>query len=216
MDDAGQGLRGGLPSQGAARRGARIGGVSRPLFGLRLGDGLLSLFVVPLLALLTALAGLLAVASPVLAVLRTFGVPGIVMRDTGAGRCRPCGASLRPWRSARPAPSWHGRGTRCCAATCGWCWRATASSCRCAAFPGREQLGRLRHTGEAWTSSPLSEGIRRTASPLDGSEDGTDDMTNLLLVQIVDEMRRVPDHHVLVEDALSVDEAPDVGWSIRL
>ncbi len=47
------------------------------------GTGLLSLFVVPLLALLTALAGLLAVVSPVLGVLRTFGVPGIVMGDSG-------------------------------------------------------------------------------------------------------------------------------------
>jgi uncharacterized membrane protein len=47
------------------------------------GTGLLSLFVVPLLALLTALAGLLAVASPVLGILRTFGVSGIVMGETG-------------------------------------------------------------------------------------------------------------------------------------
>lgn len=47
------------------------------------GTGLLSLFVVPLLALLTSLAGLLAVASPVLGILRTFGVPGIVMGDSG-------------------------------------------------------------------------------------------------------------------------------------
>jgi uncharacterized membrane protein len=46
------------------------------------GTGLLSLFVVPMLALLTSLAGLLAVASPVLGVLRTFGVPGIVMGDS--------------------------------------------------------------------------------------------------------------------------------------
>jgi hypothetical protein len=42
-----------------------------------------SLVVVPLLALHTSLAGLLAVASPVLGVLRTFGVPGIVMGDSG-------------------------------------------------------------------------------------------------------------------------------------
>jgi hypothetical protein len=38
----------------------------------------------------------------------------------------------------------------------------------------------------------------------------------VLLVKVVGEMRRVPDHHVLVEDALSVDEATEVGWSIRL
>ena len=47
------------------------------------GTGLLSLFVVPLLAVFTALAGLMAVVSPVLGVLRTFGVPGIVMGETG-------------------------------------------------------------------------------------------------------------------------------------
>ena len=47
------------------------------------GSGLLSLFVVPLLALLTILAGLLAVATPVLGILRTFGVAGIVMGDSG-------------------------------------------------------------------------------------------------------------------------------------
>ena len=47
------------------------------------GTGLLSLFVVPLLALLIFLAGLLAVVTPVLGVLRTFGVPGIVMGEPG-------------------------------------------------------------------------------------------------------------------------------------
>ena len=47
------------------------------------GTGVLSLFVVPVLALLTFLAGLLAVVTPVLGVLRTFGVPGIVMGDSG-------------------------------------------------------------------------------------------------------------------------------------
>jgi uncharacterized membrane protein len=46
------------------------------------GTGLLSLFVVPTLALLTFLAGLLAIATPILGVLRTFGVPGIVMGDS--------------------------------------------------------------------------------------------------------------------------------------
>jgi uncharacterized membrane protein len=47
------------------------------------GTGLLSFFVIPLLALLTSLAGLLAVVTPVLGVLRTFGVQGIVMGDSG-------------------------------------------------------------------------------------------------------------------------------------
>ena len=36
-----------------------------------------------MLALLTSLAGLLAVVTPVLGVLRTFGVQGIVMGDSG-------------------------------------------------------------------------------------------------------------------------------------
>ncbi len=47
------------------------------------GSSILGLVVVPLLALLTILAGLLAVATPVLGILRTFGVPGIVMGDAG-------------------------------------------------------------------------------------------------------------------------------------
>ena len=47
------------------------------------GTGLLSLLVVPMLALLTSLAGLLAVVTPVLGILRTFGVEGIVMGDSG-------------------------------------------------------------------------------------------------------------------------------------
>lgn len=47
------------------------------------GTGLLSLFVVPLLALLTSIVGVLAVATPVLGILRTLGVPGIVMGDAG-------------------------------------------------------------------------------------------------------------------------------------
>ncbi len=60
--------------------------------------------------------------------------------------------------------------------------------------------------------------LQSVLSPLDGSEDGTDDMAGMavLLVKVVDEMRRVPDHHVLVADALPVDEATEVGWSIRL
>ena len=66
-------------------RDAKLGLVSRFVLSSAFvsGTGLLSLFVVPLLALLTALAGLLAVATPVLGVLRTFGVPGIVMGDSG-------------------------------------------------------------------------------------------------------------------------------------
>ena len=47
------------------------------------GTSLLSLFVVPMLALLTSIAGLMAIVTPVLGVLRTFGVPGIVMGDSG-------------------------------------------------------------------------------------------------------------------------------------
>jgi uncharacterized membrane protein len=47
------------------------------------GSGLLSLFVVPMLAFLTSIAGLLAIATPILGVLRTFGVPGIEMGDSG-------------------------------------------------------------------------------------------------------------------------------------
>ena len=49
-----------------------------------------------------------------------------------------------------------------------------------------------------------------------GSENGTNDMTNLPLVNIVREMRRVPDHHILVADTLSVVEAVNVGGSVRL
>ena len=43
------------------------------------GSGLLSLFVVPFLTLLT----ILAVAMPVLGILRTFGMAGIAMGDSG-------------------------------------------------------------------------------------------------------------------------------------
>ena len=54
--------------------------------------------------------------------------------------------------------------------------------------------------------------------PLCRSEDGTYDMAVpvLLLVHVVREMCRVPDHHVLVANALPVDEAADLSWSIRL
>lgn len=41
-------------------------------------------------------------------------------------------------------------------------------------------------------------------------------MTYLPLVNIVGEMRRIPDHHILVEDALPVDERAEISWSIRL
>ena len=68
-----------VPRDGALGSAARI--VLSSVFVS--GTGLLSLIVVPFLVLLTALAGVLAVASPVLGVLRTFGVPGIVMGDSG-------------------------------------------------------------------------------------------------------------------------------------
>jgi hypothetical protein len=48
------------------------------------------------------------------------------------------------------------------------------------------------------------------------SERGTYDVPHLLLVNVVREMRRVPDHHILVADVLSVVEAADVGGSVRL
>lgn len=66
-------------------RGGALGRVSRFVLSSAFvsGTGLLSLFVVPLLALLTSLAGLLAVWMPVLGVLRTFGIPGIVMGGPG-------------------------------------------------------------------------------------------------------------------------------------
>jgi len=67
-------------------RGGPLGSMSRFVLSSAFvsGTGVLSLFVVPMLALLTFLAGLLAVATPVLGVLRTFGVPGIVMGDSGS------------------------------------------------------------------------------------------------------------------------------------
>ncbi len=58
---------------------------------------------------------------------------------------------------------------------------------------------------------------RRSAPlPLGGSENWTNDMADLLLVNIVREMRGVPDHHVPAYDALPVDEAADLSWSIQL
>jgi uncharacterized membrane protein len=47
------------------------------------GTGVLSLFVVPLLALFTFVVGLLAIVMPIAGVLRTLGVHGIVMGDSG-------------------------------------------------------------------------------------------------------------------------------------
>ena len=47
------------------------------------GTGLLSLIVVPLVALLTSIAGIMAVVTPVLGILRTFGVSGIEMGASG-------------------------------------------------------------------------------------------------------------------------------------
>jgi uncharacterized membrane protein len=66
-------------------RGGALGSVAHFVLSSAFvsGTSLLSLFVVPMLALLTFLAGLLAVATPILGVLRTFGVPGIVMGDSG-------------------------------------------------------------------------------------------------------------------------------------
>ena len=52
--------------------------------------------------------------------------------------------------------------------------------------------------------------------PLSGSKNRTNDMAHLFLMNIVCEMRRVPDHHVLADDALSADEAADLSWSIQL
>ena len=48
------------------------------------------------------------------------------------------------------------------------------------------------------------------------SKHGTYDVTYLLLVNVVREVCRVPDHHILVADTLSVVEAVNVGGSVRL
>jgi uncharacterized membrane protein len=104
------------------------------------GTGLLSLIVVPLLALLTSIAGLMAVTTPVLGILRTFGVSGIEMGVSGAGRCRSCGASLHPWCSPGCLPSWHGLGTSSWEDIRGWYWQAIAGYYRSALFLGRVQL----------------------------------------------------------------------------
>jgi hypothetical protein len=52
--------------------------------------------------------------------------------------------------------------------------------------------------------------------PLCRSEHGPNDMTYFLLVNIVREMRCVPDHHILIADTLSVVEAVNVGGCVRL
>ena len=71
-----------------------------------------------------------------------------------------------------------------------------------------------------WPFVPSSEQAARWEClpnlPPGWSEHGTYDVTHLLLVNVVREMRRVPDHHILVADALSVVEAADVGGSARL
>ena len=57
-------------------------------------------------------------------------------------------------------------------------------------------------------------------SPLDGAQGRTDYMTSvtvlLVLVDVVAEVRRVPDHHVLAADVFTVDEAVDGDRSVRL
>jgi hypothetical protein len=58
-----------------------------------------------------------------------------------------------------------------------------------------------RFAGPAGACRGRAGSIRRAPSPLDGAEHGTNDMTDfllLVLVNIMGEMRRVPDHHVLV------------------
>ena len=57
-------------------------------------------------------------------------------------------------------------------------------------------------------------------SPLDGAQGRTDYMASvtvlLVLVDVVAEVRRVPDHHVLAADIFPVDEAVDGDRSVRL
>jgi len=45
-------------------------------------------------------------------------------------------------------------------------------------------------------------------------ENGADGVADLLLVNVVREVRRVPDHYVLVEGALPGDEAVDADGSV--
>src|SRR5215218_8099764 len=54
-------------------------------------------------------------------------------------------------------------------------------------------------------------------SPLDGTEDGANYVTHVaVLPDVVDEVRRVPDHHVLAADVFPVDEAVDGDRGVRL
>src|SRR5215208_6474114 len=54
-------------------------------------------------------------------------------------------------------------------------------------------------------------------SPLDGTEDGANYVTHVaVLVDVMAEVRRVPDDHVLAADVFPVDEAVDGDRSVRL
>ena len=57
--------------------------------------------------------------------------------------------------------------------------------------------------------------LANTSSPLDGLKSRTHDVADLR-VNVVREVRRVPDRYVLVVGALSIDEAPNISRSIRL
>ena len=63
------------------------------------------------------------------------------------------------------------------------------------------------------TDPPAS--LANTSLPLDGLKSRTHDMA-ALLVNIVGEVRCVPDRYVLVVGALSIYEAADISRSIRL
>ena len=63
------------------------------------------------------------------------------------------------------------------------------------------------------TDPPAS--LANSSFPLDGLKSRTYDMA-ALLVNVVCEVRRIPDHYVLVVGALPVDEAADVSRSIPL
>ena len=76
--------------------------------------------------------------------------------------------------------------------------------------------GTARQSSQDYLGAISAPDLRSNLLPLGGSQNGANDMTNLLLVNIVREMRSVPDHHILVEGTLSVDEATDLSWSIQL
>src|SRR5215210_8009657 len=63
------------------------------------------------------------------------------------------------------------------------------------------------------TDPPAS--LANTSSPLDRLKSRTHDMAGLR-VNVMREVRRVPDRYVLVVGALSVDEAADISRSVRL